>query len=65
MELCGGGCDDCGDQRVCLGDAPQIESCVLRGEGRTGKGSGVGDEVGASRGVALDVMVETPEARSK
>lgn len=33
--------------------AAQPGSCVLRGEGRTGKGSGVGDGVGASRGVAV------------
>lgn len=49
MELCGGACEDCGDQRRCLSDAARTESCVLRGEGRTGKGSGGCDGVGVSR----------------
>jgi len=53
MELCGGACEDGGNQRRCWGDAAQTRSCVLRSEGRTGKGSGVGDGVGASRGGAV------------
>lgn len=53
MELCGGACEDCGGQRRRWRDAAQTGPCVLRGEGRTGKGSGVGDGVGASRGGAV------------
>jgi hypothetical protein len=50
MELCGAR-EGCGDQRRCWGDAAQTTSFVLRGQGKTGKGSGVGD------GLALAVVV--------
>jgi hypothetical protein len=50
MELCGA-CEGRGGQRRCWGDAAQTASFVLRGQGETGKGSGVGD------GLALAVVV--------
>lgn len=50
MELCGA-CEGCGSQRSGWSDAAQTASFVLRGEGKTGKGRGVGD------GLALAVVV--------
>jgi hypothetical protein len=50
MELCGGAREACGGEMRCSVDAAQTRPRVLHSEGETGKGSGVGDGVGVSRG---------------
>ena len=57
MELCGGAREACGGEMRCSADAAQMGPWMLHSEGETGKGSGVGDGVGASRGGRGRVLV--------